>query len=529
MAVVNYARGGAAFRRVLGHGGRHLDQGLHRHPARRAGRRHQGGPQARHEGHRPSLLGDVSARRWRWGSTTSSTACSPRRISIRRSSPMSVRSNSVRRSWVRPNLPGETAKVGDPDAWSSTRSPMTSTLAVYEPFVANRPTKDARTLEAMTPRGARRRISQIRARDRLAAAAARSRRMASAARMAFEREFVRAGGLLARGRGSDRHGRRAGRLRRPAQLRAADRGGLHPQQAVQIMTANGAKILGVEKQLGLGRAGQARGPGGAQGRSHRRSLRHPEPDDGVQGRRRVRLGEADRLGEGEGGHRLVRPRTPSKRGLDLLQDPRLNKGTAFTAEERDALGLEGLLPPRVFTIEEQLEPGNGQLPRQAVGPRALRLHGRPAGPERDALLSRARGPSPRDDADHLHADRRARRVRDSATSIRRPRGLYVSAARPGASRGGAPQLARARGRRHGGDRRRAHPRPGRPGELRNGHPHRQARAVHRLRRHPSIALPSCDAGRRAPTTLRCSRIRSTPGCCSPGSGARSTTTWWRSS
>jgi malate dehydrogenase (oxaloacetate-decarboxylating)(NADP+) len=50
----------------------------------------------------------------------------------------------------------------------------------------------------------------------------------------------------------------------------------------------------------------------------------------------------------------VRPRTPSKRGLDLLQDPRLNKGTAFTAEERAALGLEGLLPPRVFTIEEQL-------------------------------------------------------------------------------------------------------------------------------------------------------------------------------
>jgi len=50
----------------------------------------------------------------------------------------------------------------------------------------------------------------------------------------------------------------------------------------------------------------------------------------------------------------VRPRTPAKRGLDLLQDPRLNKGTAFTAEERAALGLEGLLPPRVFTVEEQL-------------------------------------------------------------------------------------------------------------------------------------------------------------------------------
>ena len=46
---------------------------------------------------------------------------------------------------------------------------------------------------------------------------------------------------------------------------------------------------------------------------------------------------------------------PSKLGLDLLQDPRLNKGTAFTAAERDALRLRGLLPPRVFTIEQQLE------------------------------------------------------------------------------------------------------------------------------------------------------------------------------
>ena len=36
-------------------------------------------------------------------------------------------------------------------------------------------------------------------------------------------------------------------------------------------------------------------------------------------------------------------------GLSLLQDPVLNKGTAFTEHERDALGLRGLLPPRAFT------------------------------------------------------------------------------------------------------------------------------------------------------------------------------------
>lgn len=45
---------------------------------------------------------------------------------------------------------------------------------------------------------------------------------------------------------------------------------------------------------------------------------------------------------------------PAKRGIELLRDPALNKGTAFTRAERSLLGLEGLLPPHVSTMDEQV-------------------------------------------------------------------------------------------------------------------------------------------------------------------------------
>jgi len=41
------------------------------------------------------------------------------------------------------------------------------------------------------------------------------------------------------------------------------------------------------------------------------------------------------------------------RGVKILHDPVRNKGTAFTEDERDALKLRGLLPPRVHTMAEQ--------------------------------------------------------------------------------------------------------------------------------------------------------------------------------
>ena len=51
--------------------------------------------------------------------------------------------------------------------------------------------------------------------------------------------------------------------------------------------------------------------------------------------------------------KTTKPRLP--KGTALLHDPLLNKGTAFTQSERAALGMRGLLPPRIATQEQQLD------------------------------------------------------------------------------------------------------------------------------------------------------------------------------
>jgi len=59
------------------------------------------------------------------------------------------------------------------------------------------------------------------------------------------------------------------------------------------------------------------------------------------------------------------PETIIPRGTQLLHDPVLNKGSAFTVAERDALGLRGLLPPHVQTQAEQVERILDHLVRKA--------------------------------------------------------------------------------------------------------------------------------------------------------------------
>ena len=132
---------------------------------------------------------------------------------------------------------------------------MTSTLAVYEPFVANRPTKDERVLQAMDPEV---RDSYMKMRQQIDTSSAGGWVSTQAFKnaMAFERAFVAAGGLM--GAGVDPTGI-GGALAGFGDQRNYElfiEAGFTPAQAIQIMTSNGAKILGVAQQLGTVESGK---------------------------------------------------------------------------------------------------------------------------------------------------------------------------------------------------------------------------------------------------------------------------------
>jgi imidazolonepropionase-like amidohydrolase len=125
---------------------------------------------------------------------------------------------------------------------------MTSTLAVYEPFVANRPTREPRVLNAMAPEV---RESYLKIRheiDSTGTGPIAAEGLKSA--MAFEKAFVEAGGNL--GAGVDPTGL-GGALAGYGDQRNYElfiEAGFTPGQAIRIMTLNGARILGVQQRLG---------------------------------------------------------------------------------------------------------------------------------------------------------------------------------------------------------------------------------------------------------------------------------------
>ena len=66
---------------------------------------------------------------------------------------------------------------------------------------------------------------------------------------------------------------------------------------------------------------------------------------------------SSRLDGDDGGYKT------KARGMAVLTTPLLNKGTAFTAEERKELGLTGMLPPVISTLEAQVKSAYAQYQR----------------------------------------------------------------------------------------------------------------------------------------------------------------------
>ena len=126
---------------------------------------------------------------------------------------------------------------------------MTSTLAVYELFVPNRPPElDARMLDAMSPET---KEEYLATRKRLAEnpSAASSPAVFKKA-MEYERAFVAAGGLLAAGVDPTGNGGALPGFGDQRNHELLVEAGFSPVESIRIMTLNGAKVLGVDKDLG---------------------------------------------------------------------------------------------------------------------------------------------------------------------------------------------------------------------------------------------------------------------------------------
>ncbi|HSJ10682.1 MAG TPA: amidohydrolase family protein, partial [Longimicrobiales bacterium] len=125
---------------------------------------------------------------------------------------------------------------------------MTSTLAVYELSVPNRPPIEQRMLDAMS---AETREEYLETRRRLAENAATSTQLMLLKKaMEYEREFVRLGGLLAAGSDPTGNGGALPGFGDQRNVELLVEAGFSPVEALQIMTLNGAKVLGVDRDLG---------------------------------------------------------------------------------------------------------------------------------------------------------------------------------------------------------------------------------------------------------------------------------------
>ena len=119
-------------------------------------------------------------------------------------------------------------------------------------------------------------------------------------------------------------------------------------------------------------------------------------------------------------------RDKNKTGYQRLLDPALNKSTAFSEEERDKYHLRGLLPPKVFTLEQQLRRVLANLRRKESDiEKYIFLQG--LQDRNDTLFYRAVIDNIEEMMPLIYTPTVGQACREFASIFRRSRGLYVTA------------------------------------------------------------------------------------------------------
>ncbi|GAA4099997.1 NAD-dependent malic enzyme [Actinomadura miaoliensis] len=113
------------------------------------------------------------------------------------------------------------------------------------------------------------------------------------------------------------------------------------------------------------------------------------------------------------------------RGLEVLREPLLNKGTAFTAEERDELGLHGLLPSAVETIDQQVRRVYAQY-RVQPSDLAKNVYLEALRDRDEVLYYRLLSEHLREMLPIVYDPTVAQAIKNYSHEYRRPRGVYLS-------------------------------------------------------------------------------------------------------
>ena len=168
------------------------------------------------------------------------------------------------------------------------------------------------------------------------------------------------------------------------------------------------------------------------------------------------------------------------RGRQVLVDPRINKGTAFSDSERSDLGITGLIPPARMTLHEQTARILAQYSRQptdlAKNVLLTEVHDR-----NEVLFYHLLTGHLREMLPIVYTPTVGQAIERYSHEYRRPRGVYLSVDHPDIAAG--PRARPGRGRPHRRHRRGRDPGHRGLGRGRHSYRRREAGRLHRGRRH----------------------------------------------